>query len=49
MGAIVETQVSKKVISHSEYLVSRGIVCEENFFVKSDLRLKPLSEERAFS
>ena len=28
---------------------TRGIVCVENFFVKSDLRLKPLSVERTFS
>ena len=27
----------------------RGIVCVENCFVKSDLRLKPLSVERTFS
>ena len=28
---------------------SRGIVCVGTFFVKSDLRLKPLSVERTFS
>ena len=32
-----------------ERAVCRGIVCVENYFVKTDFRLKPISVERTFS